>query len=96
MAPDARAGVVDEDVGVAEIGPHGGERRLDRGFVGDVARVRPGARQFAGELGRKVRAPRHQRDRIAVGGEAAGERLAVAGPDPDHRAYWALASVRHG
>src|SRR6202167_2853148 len=29
MAPDARAGVIDERIHVAEIGAHGGERRLD-------------------------------------------------------------------
>ena len=94
IAPDARARVIDERVDVAEIGAHGGERRLDRGRLGDIAGVRLGEREFGGELGRKLRASRHQRHRIAVGGETPGERLAIARADADHRADRGL-FVRH-
>ena len=86
---------MDEYVDVAEIGAYGGERRFDRGFVGDIARARLGAGEFDGELGGKLRASRHERHGVGVGGEAPRERLTVAGADADHRADWKLALVRH-
>ena len=93
-APDARAGVEDEHVDVAEIGADPLERRLDRGRVGDVAGIGPGARQFVREPLAQLRAPRQQRDRVAVRGESPGESLAVAGADADDGAHRSFV-VRH-
>ena len=71
------------------------ERGFDRGRFGDIARVRLGGWQFGGELGGKLRAPRHQRDGVPVIGETPRERLAIAGTDADHCAHRTFASVRH-
>jgi hypothetical protein len=95
ITPDARAGVEDEHVGLAQIGPHPGERRLDGGFVGDVAGIGLGVRKFAGEPSRQIGAPRHQRHGVTVGGEAPGERLAIARAEAGDRADRKVGPTRH-
>src|SRR5208337_1454264 len=93
-APDAGAGVEDEDVDVAEFGPRALERACNRRRVGDIAGMGLGARELAGEPRGEVGAPRHQRDRVAVGGKAPGKSFAIARADADDGADGCLV-VRH-
>ena len=82
-APEARAGVVDEYLHLAEVAPEGIECASDRAGVGDVARVCPGVRQAGGEIAGELGGAGEQRDRISLRGKTTGESRTVARPHAD-------------